>query len=214
MQSIKRKVMSKIIPVILSGGTGSRLWPVFATTSPKTIHTNARWAKFATEKHLSELQNLQNVTEILTITNKDLYFKTADDYREVNPTNIETSYLLEPFGRNTAAAVALSLLQIKRKYGEDAIILVLAADHLIKNNIAFSSAVDRAVTLAAEGCIVTFGINPTEPETGFGYIEADGQIVKRFIEKPNFEQAKEYFQSGNYYWNSGMFCMRVQEGTS
>ena len=203
--------MASIIPVIMSGGAGSRLWPVSRQLHPKPF-IRLQDGQSLLQKAFIRAGSLKNVNEVLTVTNRDLYFKTADDYNEVNSSQLTTSYLLEPFGRNTAAAVALALLQVQKKYGDDAIILVLAADHLIENQMAFSTAVDEATELATKGYIVTFGIKPTEPETGFGYIEADGHTVKRFVEKPNLEKAQEYLNAGNYFWNSGMFCMRVREG--
>jgi mannose-1-phosphate guanylyltransferase len=203
--------MTKIIPVIMSGGAGSRLWPVSRQLHPKPF-IRLQDGQSLLQKAFIRAASLPNVSEILTVTNRDLYFKTTDDYNEVNSSNKATSYLLEPFGRNTAAAVALALLQVKEKHGDDAIILVLAADHLIEKQDQFSNAVTEAVNLANQGYIVTFGIKPTSPETGFGYIEADNHIVKRFVEKPSAEKAQAYLQAGNYFWNAGMFCMRVKDG--
>lgn len=208
---LKIKIMTTIVPVIMSGGAGSRLWPVSRQLHPKPF-IRLQDGQSLLQKAFIRAAALPNVKEILTVTNRDLYFKTADDYNEINTTNTATSYLLEPFGRNTAAAVALALTQIQKQYGDDAIILVLAADHLIENQTEFAIAVSQAVTLANQGHIVTFGINPTEPETGFGYIEADNHIVKRFVEKPNAEKAQEYLEAGNYFWNSGIFCMCVKDG--
>ena len=203
--------MTPVIPVIMSGGAGSRLWPVSRQLHPKPF-IRLQDGKSLLQKAFIRASSLKNVNEILTVTNRDLYFKTVDDYSEVNSSQIATSYLLEPFGRNTAAAVALALLQAKKKYGNDAIILVLAADHLIENQEAFSRAVSQATELAGQGYIVTFGIKPITPDTGFGYIEADNHIVIRFVEKPNLQKAQEYLAAGNYFWNAGMFCMRVQDG--
>lgn len=203
--------MTTLIPVIMSGGAGSRLWPVSRQLHPKPF-IRLQDGQSLLQKAFIRAASLPNVDEILTVTNRELYFKTVDDYNEINSSQIATSYLLEPFGRNTAAAVALALLQVQKKYGNDAIILVLAADHLIKNQNAFSSAVNSATKLAHQGYIVTFGIKPTSPEIGFGYIEADQHIVKRFVEKPNLTKAQEYIEAGNYFWNSGMFCMRVEVG--
>ena len=203
--------MTIIVPVIMSGGAGSRLWPVSRQLHPKPF-IRLQDGQSLLQKAFIRAASLPNVSEVLTVTNRDLYFKTTDDYNEVNSSSKATSYLLEPFGRNTAAAVALALLQVKEKHGDDAIILVLAADHLIEKQDQFSNAVTEAVNLANQGYIVTFGIKPTAPETGFGYIEADNHIVKRFVEKPNAEKAQEYLQAGNYFWNSGMFCMRVKDG--
>lgn len=203
--------MATIIPVIMSGGSGSRLWPVSRQLHPKPF-IRLKDGQSLLQKAFIRAALLKNVSEILTVTNRDLYFKTADDYNEVNSSQIGTSYLLEPFGRNTAAAIALALLQIQKKHGNDSIILVLAADHLIDNQDAFSNAIYQATELAIQGNIVTFGIKPTEPETGFGYIEAENHTVKRFVEKPDLAKAQDYIAAGNYFWNSGMFCIRVEDG--
>jgi mannose-1-phosphate guanylyltransferase len=138
-----------------------------------------------------------------------LLFKTEDDYREVNDKQLPTSFILEPFVKNTAAAIASAALSVKKNHGNDGILLVLAADHLIQDLGSFSSAVEKAVELAQAGKLVTFGIQPTAPETGYGYIHAEGFNVKRFVEKPDRETAESYLSSGEYFWNSGMFCFRA-----
>jgi mannose-1-phosphate guanylyltransferase len=164
---------------------------------------------------------LPDVVEVMTITNRDLYFKTRDDYDEIaasSKIDLSNSFVLEPFGRNTAPAIAAAALTIAETHGRDALMLVLAADHLISDQEAFARAVARAALIAQQGKLVTFGIKPDAPETGYGYIEADmgrpiecegnivGFDVRRFVEKPNLEKAREYVDSGNYQWNSGMFC--------
>jgi mannose-1-phosphate guanylyltransferase/mannose-6-phosphate isomerase len=149
---------------------------------------------------------LPGATEVLTVTNRELLFKTKDDFAEVNAANLPTSYVLEPFGRNTAAAVASAALRAEKAHGGEAVLLVLPADHLILDQPAFARAVERACALAAAGKLVTFGIRPDAPETGYGYIEAEGEKVLRFVEKPSLDKAKEYVGSGRFLWNSGMFC--------
>jgi len=149
---------------------------------------------------------LPGVEEILTVTNRELFFKTEDEFVPINLANLFTSFILEPFGRNTAAAIAAAALQVAQTRGEDAILLILAADHLITDQTAFAQAVGKARELAMSGKLVTFGIKPNAPETGYGYIEAENYEVIRFIEKPPRARAEEYLASGRFYWNSGMFC--------
>lgn len=194
-----------IIPTILCGGAGSRLWPVSREQHPKPF---IRLADNETLLQKAFLRGaaLSNVAEILTVTNRELLFKTEDDFREVNGRQLATSFILEPFGRNTAAAAAVAALHVSVTHGDEALLLVLAADHLISDQAAFSRAVAKAVALASEGKLVTFGIQPDAPETGYGYIEAEGSQVLRFVEKPSLEVARDYVASGRFLWNSGMFC--------
>uniref|UniRef100_I1XHS0 Mannose-1-phosphate guanylyltransferase (GDP) n=2 Tax=Methylophaga nitratireducenticrescens TaxID=754476 RepID=I1XHS0_METNJ len=148
----------------------------------------------------------KDVREMLTVTNRELLFKTEDNYREINQENIPTSFILEPFGRNTAAAIAAATLNIRKH--DDALSLLLAVDHLINDTDAFTAAVDKAVQLAETDKLVTFGIQPTAPETGYGYIETDEYDVKCLVEKPDLPTPKDYVASGRYFWNSGMFCFK------
>ncbi len=197
-----------LVPTILCGGAGSRLWPVSREQHPKPF-IRLEDGESLLQKAFLRGGNLPEVTSCVTVTNRELYFKTEDEYRQVDhllERPITTSFILEPYGRNTAPAVALASLLVAETHGDDAIMLVLAADHLIANQKGFTKAVAMATKLAENGKLVTFGIQPTAPETGYGYIEARGDMVVRFVEKPNFEKAKEYIGSGNFLWNSGMFC--------
>jgi mannose-1-phosphate guanylyltransferase len=194
-----------LIPVILCGGAGSRLWPVSRESHPKPFIVLDDGQSLI-QKAFIRGASQANVAEILTVTNRDLLFKSEDAYKEINFNNITTSFILEPFGRNTAAAIAAANDYVLKSYGEDAVLLVLAADHLILEHDAFADEVQKAVALAKVGRIVTFGIKPDAPETGYGYIEAYGSDVLRFVEKPSLDVAKQYLASGNFYWNSGMFC--------
>ena len=198
----------KIIPTILCGGAGSRLWPVSRENHPKPFIRLPDGKSLLQNAYLRAIEQ-KNVHDVLTVTNRDLYFKIEEEYSELKSININNNFVLEPFGKNTAAAVATSALWVSKEYGSDAIMLVLAADHLIKKSSEFSQAVDRAVILAQQGKIVTFGINPGWPETGYGYIKADGERVISFVEKPNITLAKEYFSSNDHFWNSGIFCFRA-----
>ena len=195
----------KLIPTILCGGAGSRLWPVSREMHPKPFIRLADGQSLLQKAFLRGAV-LPNVPEMLTVTNRELLFKTKDDYLAVNAKNLPTSFILEPFGRNTAPAIAAAALHVAKTHGDDALLLVLAADHLIANQAAFESAVHDAVQMAKGGKLVTFGIHPHAPETGFGYIHADGNRVIRFVEKPSLDNAQAYLDAGDYWWNSGMFC--------
>lgn len=194
-----------LLPIILCGGAGSRLWPVSRESHPKPFIRLADGESLLQKAFLRAV-SLPGVKEVLTVTNRDLFFKTEDDFREVNAKGHITSFILEPFGRNTAAAVATAALHTARVHGDDTVMLVLAADHLIADQQAFAKAVEAAQQLALTGKVVTFGVHPETPETGYGYIEADGDKVVRFVEKPSLDKAREYLASGRFVWNSGMFC--------
>lgn len=198
----------KIIPVIMSGGAGARLWPVSREKHPKPFF------RLDDEKSLIQHAFLRasviaNANQILTITNQEFFFKTEDEYRKLNLEHITRSYILEPEARDTAAAAAAVSLFVQENHGDDAIVVLFPADHLIQDIEAFQKTALHAVSIAAKGHLVTFGIKPTYPETGYGYIEADGEKVVRFVEKPNLEKAREYVSSGNFLWNSGIFCFPV-----
>jgi mannose-1-phosphate guanylyltransferase len=212
----------ELIPTILCGGAGSRLWPVSREMHPKPF-IRLRDGQSLLQKAWLRGSMLPNVVEMLTVTNRELYFKTRDEYAEIaaqSKIDLANGFVLEPCGRNTAPAIGAAALAIERARGPETLMLVLAADHLISERDAFVQAVARAVAIARQGRLVTFGIGPEGPETGYGYIEADtnallasdgngGFPVRRFVEKPSLEKAREYVASGNYLWNSGMFCFSV-----
>jgi mannose-1-phosphate guanylyltransferase len=160
---------------------------------------------------------LPEVAGLVTITNRDYYFDTRDAYAGTGaPLPPRVAYLLEPLARNTGPAVALGALYAEATFGPDATLLVLPADHLIRDTGAFASAVARAATLAREGWLVTFGITPTNPETGYGYLELGAPLpvseafrALRFVEKPPLSDAQRYVDGGRHLWNSGMFCFRA-----
>ncbi|SOE64276.1 mannose-1-phosphate guanylyltransferase/mannose-6-phosphate isomerase [Burkholderia sp. YR290] len=195
----------QFVTTILCGGAGSRLWPVSRELHPKPF-IRLGDGESLLQKAFLRAAELPGVAEVLTVTNRDLLFATQDDYREVNAAGLPLSFVLEPCGRNTAAAIAVAALQVAAKYGADTLMLVLAADHLIADQKAFGEAVSKAKELAAAGKLVTFGIQPDVPETGYGYIEAEGNKVLRFVEKPSLDKAQEYLASGRFLWNSGIFC--------
>lgn len=196
-----------MVNLILCGGSGTRLWPISRTLMPK------QFVKLFGEKSLFQLtleRNAKISQQQLIVSNVEQYFLALDQCEELFTCNTvhqkNLSFLLEPLARNTAPAIALACLSLL----EDDIVLVTPSDHLIRNEVNYVKAVQRAQELANEGYIVTFGITPTSPETGFGYIESDGECVRAFHEKPSFETAQNYLQAGNYFWNSGMFCFKVK----
>ena len=198
--------MTKVFPIILSGGAGARLWPVSRRMHPKPFMEVAGKPLLA---HALERATLI-ADEALIVTNQDHYFLTENLLREI-PKAPKVSYLLEPKGRNTAPAIALAVRHIQKAHGDDAVCLVLAADHLISDDAAFQKAVEQASAQAQSGNLVVFGIRPTGPETGYGYLEVaetggGPQALKSFVEKPDRATAETYLAEGRYYWNSGMFC--------
>ncbi|TGQ51334.1 mannose-1-phosphate guanylyltransferase/mannose-6-phosphate isomerase [Mesorhizobium sp. M1C.F.Ca.ET.193.01.1.1] len=194
----------KIVPVIISGGVGSRLWPISRALHPKPFIPLPEGGTLIRKTYARAVE-IEGVDHVVTVTNRDLLFLTADEYAEVAASGVKNTFLLEPFGRDTAAAIALAALQVARQKPE-AILLVLPADHLIVDQAGFRASVAKAASLAASGQIVTFGVKPDRPETGFGYIEAEGDRVLRFVEKPNAATAAQFIASGRFFWNSGMFC--------
>lgn len=210
--------MSALVSIILSGGAGTRLWPLSRELHPKPFMRLADGESLLLKTFLRAVE-LPSVAEVMTVTNREHYFHTRDEYQsalDIRP-DLKTSFLLEPLGRNTAPAVAMAALAVRERHGADAALLVLAADHLIGSRPGFAAAVAAAYSQAQLGDLVTFGILPTAPETGFGYIEADttksldsgALVAKRFVEKPDAATAERYVTSGHYYWNSGMFCFRA-----
>lgn len=206
--------MSTLIPCIIAGGSGTRLWPVSREAMPKPF-MRLPDGESLLQKTFLRATGLPGVERLLTVTNREVYFRTVDDYRPLNKGRCQLDFILEPFGRNTAPAVAAAALHVSRLYGDDAQLLILPADHLIKDLAAFSLAVADARALADDGWLVTFGIRPTKAETGFGYIEQgaslqhNGSQVARFVEKPDAATAQQYLDGGLHLWNAGMFCMRA-----
>jgi mannose-1-phosphate guanylyltransferase/mannose-6-phosphate isomerase len=198
--------------VILSGGAGTRLWPVSRRAHPKPFMKLVDGESLA-EKTFSRALAVAGDAPILTVTSRDYYFYTRDLYNEMVGEGHDHPFLLEPVGRNTAPAIALAARFLQDRLGPDALMLVLPADHLIREEARFQAAVAEARSLAGRGYLVTFGIHPTQPETGYGYIrkgeriaDSSGYEVAAFVEKPDEETAVDYVKSGEYEWNSGMFC--------
>ncbi len=203
-------VKAPLIPVILSGGAGTRLWPVSRRAHPKPFMELADGQSLA-EKTFLRAQRLAGDQPILTVTSRDYFFYTRDLYQKLGAGPEQALFLLEPMGRNTAPAIGLAALQVQALFGDDAVMLVMPADHLINDTEEFVLAVERARSLAEQGRLVTFGMHPTHPETGFGYLRqgealGEGFEVAAFVEKPDLETAEQYLAEGGYHWNSGMFC--------
>ncbi|MEO8630890.1 MAG: sugar phosphate nucleotidyltransferase, partial [Betaproteobacteria bacterium] len=179
-----------LIPVILSGGSGTRLWPVSREAHPKPFIKLADGNSLL-QKTLHRLSSLGEIPEVITVTNRDHFFVTRDEYTAAQ-TEFAHLLILEPSARNTAPALAVGALAAVARHGSDATLLVLPADHLVDDEAAFASSVRDAQQLAAQGSLVTFGIPPAYPETGFGYIERGDPIpgttgfkVAQFTEKPS-----------------------------
>jgi len=213
---------SPLVPVILSGGAGTRLWPISRESSPKPF-IKLQDQQTLIEKTYRRALSTAGVAEVLTVTNRDYYFRSKDEYELAGGTktpSVQAGFLLEPVGRNTAPAIALAALYVQAHHGSDAVMLVLSADHLINDASALNADVLKAVELAQAGWLTTFGIRPTAPETGFGYLQAGeaipsatpdaGYKALRFVEKPNLETAQSYLADGHYYWNAGMFCFTAR----
>lgn len=201
----------KLVSVVLSGGAGTRLWPASRQAFPKPFMKLG--GRTLLEQAINRGQAC-GTDHLLMVTNQDYLFLTQGLLAEMaDPPH--PHYLLEPKGRNTAPAIALAALACQQAHGEDAVMLVLPADHLIPDSEAFVANALEAARLAQAGHLVVFGIQPTGPETGFGYIEVpkigrDSQPVQRFVEKPDQVTAQEYLATGRFYWNSGMFCFTAK----
>ncbi|MFW0755445.1 mannose-1-phosphate guanylyltransferase/mannose-6-phosphate isomerase [Pseudomonas sp. H11T01] len=200
-----------IFPVIIAGGNGSRLWPLSRQLNPKQFLPLADTELSMLQATILRLRGLDAALPRL-ICNEQHRFLAAEQLRQLDME--QASILLEPVGRNTAPAIALAALQACSE-AQDPILLVLAADHLIQDVPAFHASIQAARPLAADGKLVTFGIVPNGPETGYGYIEkgeavgTGGFAVNRFVEKPDLATARDYLASGNFFWNSGMFMFRA-----
>ena len=200
---------ASLIPTIHCGGAGSRLWPMSRSDLPKPF-IKLDDDQSLLQKAFLRASSLCQGNEILTICNSRLLSRILDEYDSINSENIKTSFILEPFGRNTAPAIAAAASYILKEHSGETNMLILAADHLINNLSNFQESVRQAEKLASKGNLVAFGVPPHSPETGYGYIEYKKNSIVKFVEKPSLDQAKEYLNSGRYLWNSGMFCFTAE----
>ncbi|MCP1317638.1 MULTISPECIES: mannose-1-phosphate guanylyltransferase/mannose-6-phosphate isomerase [unclassified Halomonas] len=202
-----------IFPVILSGGSGSRLWPVSREHYPKQFLNLHKEDRSLLQEAAQRLNNVEDTGTPIVVCNEEHRFLVAEQMHQIGQQN--TQIILEPCGRNTAPALALAALAA-RSVSADAELLVMPADHVIKNETAFAQAVAKGRALAAGGKLATFGITPSSPQTGYGYIRRgnsldEGYAVEAFVEKPDLARAKQYLESGEYLWNSGIFLFKASD---
>ncbi|MDH3394142.1 MAG: mannose-1-phosphate guanylyltransferase/mannose-6-phosphate isomerase, partial [Desulfobulbaceae bacterium] len=204
---------SVVIPVILAGGSGTRLWPLSRSLYPKQLLPLVN-ERTLLQNTVSRLAGVSDAVAPLVICNTEHRFLVAEQLREVDK---NAAILLEPAGRNTAPAVAVAALEALTQE-DDPVLLVLPADHLIDDEAVFGRVLVEGLTCAERGDLITFGITPHQPEIGYGYIckgeQAEGvedvYRVASFVEKPDLDTAKGYLQSGEYLWNSGMFMFKAR----
>ena len=206
-----------ISPVILSGGSGSRLWPLSREEHPKQflnlLDSNSLFQN-AISRIISMVNNEVKINDTLVVTNEKHRFLVLDQLDKIH-LNKKTKILLEPVGLNTAPALTLAALEAG-KNGNDPVLVVVPADQTIIDKKSFNQALESAIKVASNNSIVILGIKPNAPNTGYGYIKVENNIgdfgevnVDNFVEKPNLEKAKEYFRSGDYFWNGGIFVVKA-----
>ena len=214
--SASTSTSSTVIPVILCGGSGTRLWPLSRSGFPKQFLVLSGTSSLF-QQAVERVNNLTafdiTLANTLVVTNEEHRFLALDQLREMN--GVAANLLLEPVGRNTAPALTIAALQAM-EHGNDPVLVVTPADQTVINSAAFTEALQKSIRVADTGAIVILGIAPTKPETGYGYIQRIGTIggfgeyaVAQFAEKPNLETAQQYLATGDYSWNGGMFVLRA-----
>ena len=208
----------QVVPVILCGGTGTRLWPLSRESYPKQyLSLIQNDEKTLLQKTLKRISKIKSISCPIFITNEEHRFIIAEQIRQEGIQ--EKSIILEPFGRNTAPAIAIAALEALSK-GKDPNLLVLASDHYIENEAKFIQAIYSAIKASLKGRLVTFGVIPTSPETGYGYMKTEQSInldslealdIAQFIEKPDKESAEKFISNEHYLWNSGMFMFKASK---
>ena len=206
-----------IVPVILCGGSGTRLWPLSRELFPKQF-LNLAGDQTLLQDTVARLSGLENLSQPLLVCNEEHRFIAAEQLRSAGIRH--AGIILEPVGRNTAPATTIAALEAEQQHGPDAVLLVLPADHVITDSARFRSQIEQAVPAARAGRLVTLGVQPDHAETGYGYIQAGNPIdpalgdaiceVTRFVEKPDRKTAEAYVNSGEYHWNSGMFLFTAK----
>lgn len=201
-----------VYPVLLAGGTGSRLWPISRELYPKQL-VSLVGADSLIQDTIKRLLPELDVSAVRIICGEEHFFEIARHLEEIDVPS-DGKIITEPCGRNTAPAILLGILEILKKE-KDAVLLVFPSDHVVHDVAAFQGQLKKAISLAMKNYIVTFGIKPASPETGYGYIEGGKRAVggaffiKRFVEKPDEKKARTYLKAGNFYWNSGMFAFKA-----
>ncbi len=210
-------ISKKVIPIIMCGGSGTRLWPLSRESFPKQyISIGSDHNKSLLQRTHLRIINLKNISNPIIVCNEEHRFIVAEQIREIDIEKF--SILLEPVARNTAPAITVAALKALEK-DSDPILLVLASDHEIKNNQNFTDALNAGIKYAQNDKLVTFGIIPNSPETGYGYIKASkplsekilkGETIEEFLEKPDLKKAKEFIKNKKFSWNSGIFMFRAK----